>query len=110
MRYSVYHRNDLGLCLLLGDQSASVLPSSFHQVAEVEAENLEEVFSLTNTREEQWWEHPHVTPVRPDTRYRSTSVGDVVVQGEQVWIVEGMGFRRVAWAQEEESYGEEKGQ
>lgn len=58
----------------------------------MEAEHLEEVFSLTTTSETPRWGHPQVTPAHPDTVYRSTSVGDVIVQGEQVWIVKWMGF------------------
>lgn len=49
------------------------------KVAEVEADGLATVWTITNSVERPWTENPGVATVRPGARLRSTSVGDVVV-------------------------------
>lgn len=49
------------------------------KVAEVEAEDLGRVWTLTNSVERPWTENAEVVPERPGARLRSTSIGDVVV-------------------------------
>jgi hypothetical protein len=67
-------------------------------VAQVEAASLEDVFQLTNSIEQPWWYHRAVTPFPGAVPTRSTSVGDVVVQGRTVWIVDRFGFTKTRWA------------
>ena len=66
------------------------------QVAEVNAHDLESVFSLTNHVDRAWWTNDGVTLVGPPN-HRSTSVGDEVVNADtgERWVVEGMGFSLV---------------
>ncbi len=71
--------------------------ADYVKVAEVQAENLNEVFRLTNTIEQDWQQNPQVTPAQPGTPQRSTSVGDVIVLGEHAWIVDHMGFVEITF-------------
>ncbi len=68
----------------------------YHLVALVEAGSLEEVYALTNHIDRDWRENALVKSMatRPP---RSTSVGDVIVQGDKAWLVDRTGFRRIAW-------------
>jgi len=69
-------------------------PSGFELVAELETEDLDKVFRLTNDCGEDWWLNKGVTAfVVPS---RSTSVGDVIVlPNGQGYTVEPIGFRPV---------------
>lgn len=103
-RYHVYHRMHMDLMIRFGDLPEQVAQSDYQEVAVVRAEELEEVFTLTNHRsEDPWWRHPDVTPTSSTPAYRSTSVGDVIQQGRQVWIVQNVGWGQVTWAREETS-------
>lgn len=66
----------------------------FIEVAEVEAETLDQVYARTNHIDFAWWENEGVTVVgKPE--HRSTSVGDEienVTEGTR-FIVAGVGFR-----------------
>ena len=69
-------------------------PADYEKVAVVESDNVEEVYYLTNTVERCWWENEKV---RPLGKFRSTSVGDVVVNittGEKL-RVEGCGWSKI---------------
>ena len=104
-RYHVCHRIHLDLMIQFGHLPEQVARSDYQKVAEVRADDLEEVFTLTNHRsEEPWWQHPDVTPASPNPAYRSTSVGDVIQQGRQVWIVQNVGWGQVWWAREGTSF------
>lgn len=104
-RYHVYHRIHMDLMIQLGRLPEQVARSDYQQVAEVRAEDLEEVFTLTNHRSEKpWWQHPDVTPASSNPAYRSTSVGDVIQQGRKVWIVQNVGWVQVTWAREGTSF------
>lgn len=60
-------------------------------VAEVECENLEEAFRLTNHIDQDWWNNPEI---RTYYRSRSTSVGDLIynVEHETLHRVDSFGF------------------
>lgn len=76
MKYKVYHakRPNFGM----GDP-IEFNEDNFELVAEVEVpdDHYGEVFRLTNTIDEVWWENPEVTLIK---RSRSTSTGDVIVR------------------------------
>jgi hypothetical protein len=65
----------------------------YEMVAEVESDDLDEVFEKTNSIDAPWVFNQGVAPVRD--RLRSTSVGDVMVLGEVAYVVAGMGFERI---------------
>ena len=56
-------------------------PNDFKYVANVEAENIDEVFRLTNHIHSAWYNNDGVEVLK---RSRSTSVGDVIVSEEGV--------------------------
>lgn len=100
--YEVYHRKQLDLTILFGQLPQEIAVSDYQKVAEVRADDLEEVFALTNHCSElPWWQHSQVTPAHAQPKYRSTSVGDVVAEAGQVWMVASSGFVTVTWAKED---------
>jgi hypothetical protein len=54
-------------------------PENFDHVADVEADDLGEVFEKTNHIEVPWPENPGATMIVSANSVRSTSVGDIVV-------------------------------
>jgi hypothetical protein len=97
-RYQLYHRKELDWSLLLGGAPEQVVQADYFKVADVRADDLEEVFCLTNhVGEAPWWQHPQVKPVASQPAYRSTSVGDVVQQGRRMWLVKDMGYAEITW-------------
>ena len=50
----------------------------YQAVAEVETENIDDVFQLTNTIEHSWWLNPGVLHLFDGLGCRSTSVGDLI--------------------------------
>lgn len=56
--------------------------SEYRLVAEVEASSLEGVFERTNTIEQYWWTNDGVTRMFSGHGCRSTSVGDIVIDGK----------------------------
>jgi hypothetical protein len=96
--YTVYHAHDLFAAYQHASTHGPLEREHYHPVASVEAESLEAVFQLTNSIEHPWWYHRAVTPVPGAVPARSTSVGDVVVQGRKVWIVDRFGFTETRWA------------
>jgi len=66
-------------------------PKGYHLVAHVEGEGLEDVFRSTNTIEELWTRNAEILKLY-GTRHRSTSVGDVVIDGNQRWLCDGNGW------------------
>ncbi len=63
-------------------------------VAEVECEDKNQVFQLTNTIDDYWWNNDEVTALK--TKTRSTSVGDIVedVENNKFWMVLGLGWKK----------------
>ncbi|SRR5579884_2426654 len=108
-QYEVYHANDLFAAYqrVLAHDPAPLLPTYYHKVADVQAEHLQEVFVLTNTREQLWWYHPQVRPVPGAQPFRSTSIGDVIVQHDHVWLVDQTGFTPLQWdtSHQQRSFG-----
>ncbi len=97
--FKVYHYvgDDPRHWFTIQSDHITVRRADYVKVAEVEAENLDEVFRLTNTIDHDWQENEHVTPARPDQAERSTSTGDVIVLGDQAWMVDSAGFSEVTF-------------
>lgn len=71
-------------------QSRSLFPSGYVKVAEVDTDDLEVAFELTNTIDRAWWENEGVKAIV--TPCRSTSVGDILVRGGKTFWTAGCGF------------------
>lgn len=103
MIYKVHHAKEPNF----RDDIAPDYPDNFEHIADVESESLAQVFPLTNHIDHDWTENDGVTVV-PGKRYRSTSVGDVVVDGDGVpHFCAGIGWRKMSevdgkWVVEEE--------
>ena len=71
---------------------------NYRAVASLFADDLEDVFRLTNNRERSWRDNKAIRLMdfQPESQ-RSTSVGDVVQDGllNKFYIVAPMGFREV---------------
>ena len=94
--YTVYHCTDLRAMSnpVLGKRLWTDHRDHYRKVAEVEAPSLDEVFRLTNHITGNWQDNADVKAL-VDGPVRSTSVGDVLVQGEDAWLVEPFGFTAI---------------
>ena len=76
------------------DSQGPKFPEEYRAVAAVEADNLEKVFEKTNHIDQDWTENEGVIPM--GSRHRSTSVGDIVVDGEGNRVIcAGCGWEKI---------------
>lgn len=90
-KYKVYHSRNEEELFTARSELWKEADQNYRLVAEVEASSLAEVYHLTNHIERDWRENAGVSPSW-DEPVRSTSVGDVIVQGETAWLVTAYGF------------------
>ncbi len=83
-RYAVYHAHDPRAMLSpRADRWLDHQALHFRHVADVQADELDQVFALTNhQQEESWTSHPEIVWHASDAPVRSTSVGDVIVSAQ----------------------------
>lgn len=62
----------------------------FTPVYEVETDDLETAFELTNL-----WNNGHLVRALPGTRGRSSSVGDIFRNGDRYFMVDNFGFKEL---------------
>jgi hypothetical protein len=105
--YKVHHRQPLYPDLVFSDQDplpaatssqclSGILdwPTSYQEVAQVEAESLEEVYFKTQHLETTWWHNREVKALQIS---RTTSVGDVIQdENNDLWAVATTGFVRLS--------------
>lgn len=65
----------------------------YKKVAEVESEDLEKAFELTNHIDKEWQSNKEVTAF--SNKARSTSVGDLCVKNNEVFLVSSIGFEKM---------------
>lgn len=65
----------------------------YHKVAEVKTADLEVAFEKTNHIDKAWQENTEVTSFTE--KARSTSVGDICIKGDEVFVVSGVGFEQI---------------
>lgn len=70
-----------------------ILADGYHRVAAVEADDLEKAYELTNNIDRPWPENEGVEAI--GGRFRSTSVGDLMLMGEDFYVVAGIGFEKI---------------
>lgn len=63
------------------------------KVAQVQTEDLEQAFELTNHIDKDWQSNKLVTALTE--KARSTSVGDLCVRNEEVFVVSSIGFEKM---------------
>jgi hypothetical protein len=79
----------------------TLLTATIRRVAFVETSDPQEAYRLTNNIDQSWTENPGVDTAIPNPRIRSTSVGDVIVEGSagdpgsKHLVVEPCGFREL---------------
>lgn len=73
--FQVYHRKELMYRYSEADEMATFNRDDYDWVAGLDAEDLGDVFRLTNHIDHAWWENPEIKYYKES---RSTSVGDVV--------------------------------
>ncbi len=97
--HEVYHYvgDDPGRWLTMQADPLIVRRADYVKFAEVEAENLDEVFRLMNTIDHDWQENACMSAMRPGQPERSTSVGSVIVLVDQAWMVDSAGFSEVTF-------------
>jgi len=90
MIWTVYHAKDPNF----GFGPQLKYPDDYQKVAEVECENLEEVFRVTNHIDRSWTENPEVK--WHAEQVRSTSVGDIVVdEKNNIFSCENIGWVQI---------------
>lgn len=96
---SVFHNDKFIDYMLHNGKLAPV--TTMRLVAVVDTSDPEEAFKLTNNVDNPWPQNETVTPESTSESYRSTSVGDLVVdgmagaRGSKHLIVEPCGFREL---------------
>ena len=73
--------------------SKEFVAKEFRAVAEVETDDLDKAFNLTNTIEVGWWENAGVKALVDRTR--STSIGDVMERDGEFFTVDRIGFKKI---------------
>jgi len=74
-------------------------PDDFLLVAEVDTDNLEDIFRLANHIDSAWWDNPGVTH---HAESRSTCSGDVVVKTDgSIHVCRSMGWTMVGSVSEQ---------
>jgi len=79
MKYTVYHARVP--VFGLSDGNTEFNEANFEKVAEVETLKLDSVFQITNHNNGAWQSNPEVRWFKGG-QVRSTSIGDVVVDGD----------------------------
>lgn len=93
--FAVWH-NDKPSFMDNSDKTLANFPEGFTFVAHVDTTEVGAVFQLTNHIYSDWTENPEVSMVVKGP-VRSTSVGDVVTDGQGgYWSVQGIGLRKFA--------------
>ena len=65
----------------------------YQKVVNVKTDDLEEAFKLTNHIDNSWLENTNVETIV--NKARSTSVGDLFVKNNEVFLVSSMGFEKM---------------
>jgi len=90
---SVYHNSNFLAAHRIGLKEA-IKQGILIKVADVDTEDLDKAYELTNNIDHSWWENTEVTKCVPGS-IRSTSVGDVLIHNEIKYAVDIMGFTRI---------------
>src|SRR5260370_34638988 len=97
-RFAVYHARDIW-AMLSPHKDRWLLNQALHyrHVADVQAQQLEQVFTLTNHQEDNWTSRAQIIWHATDAPVRLTSIGDVIVSSQtgQVWLVLPAGFKAI---------------
>lgn len=99
-KFKVYHSKDWALNSLLHFNTDGYVPhkDDYELVAEVHAQDLEQVFFFTNHVDKEWFDHLNVNCVKES---RSTSVGDLVEDADgKLHLCAGIGWVEIAWGDE----------
>jgi len=56
---------------------------------------LERAFMLTNTIDNAWWNNKNVSKMFDGKTCRSTSIGDMVLVGNEKYVCEDSGWRKL---------------
>jgi len=100
----VYHSQNFRDCVdfmlsvmlsIKQDQQARVArllaENAYKRVAALQVDDLEEAFVLTNTITRPWYNNPDIT-LYNGRQHRSTSVGDLMLHNNKVFLVDNFGF------------------
>jgi hypothetical protein len=95
----VYHNPDTNF-FQANPKDISIVLSGDGLVAEVETDDLNEAYRLTNHIDEPWWDNSGVKCYKQS---RSTSVGDFMLTSKGEWYqVASVGFEKVEVSEDEQ--------
>lgn len=92
----VWHAINPTFGYALGDRPAPVWPDEYVKVAEVQTDDRDQAYMLTNHVDHPWYANPGVASWGAP-KLRSTSMGDVLVQDGQAWICVEIGWQALEW-------------
>lgn len=73
------------------------IPANYQLVGEVETDDKERAYMLTNHIDTEWWNNDGVKKVIAK-EVRSTSMGDLLEdENGQLWVVASIGFEKIEW-------------
>jgi hypothetical protein len=90
-KHTVYHKRRPDFKGLRNNNKKINL-AEYDKVAVVKAENVEDVFSLTNHVDRPWWTNKNISLIKQS---RSTSVGDIVECEETFFYCDSIGWKEV---------------
>lgn len=94
--YAIYHHKNP---TFWEPEDDLINPHDFEWIAIIDAENLEDAFRLSNSIDTPWWHNAEVISLSDKAPgYRSTSVGDIIVEIPESVAVKDMTFWFVAVA------------
>ncbi len=64
-------------------------------IAVVRTDDLDEAYRLTNNIDKSWTLNPEIIWSAEPGHFRSTSVGDLMIRGKDVFLVDNVGFRNI---------------
>jgi hypothetical protein len=85
----VYHSKELWIWVM---DPPPTFPEDYELVAIVPTSDLEIAYRDTNHIDRVWWENPNVQLVKES---RSSSIGDVLVRGDEQYRCEALGWKRI---------------
>lgn len=66
----------------------------YRKVAEINTNDLEEAYKLSNSIDDYWGNNPEVTLF--NEKNKSSSIGDIFVQDNKAYVVATMGFEKLS--------------
>ncbi len=82
---------------LINESDFVVNRDEYEKIAEIEADGYGEAYQIAQTVEKRWYRKKRAHMLDTTADYRSSYLGDIYVQENQMYIVLPVGFKLVNW-------------